>query len=85
MRGSGKIAIRIRMEENSSLYYTGPKFSKKIKSCTYSVFTSKNWQRVAFTLSDIQKNQDAIELEIRSAGKELLCLWIDNVQVGYAQ
>lgn len=85
MRGSGKIAIRIRTEENSSLYYSGPKFSKKMKSCTYSDFIWKNWQSVAFTLSDIQKNQDAVELEIRSAGKELLCLWIDNVLVGYAQ
>ncbi len=80
LRGSGKFTFRIRSGKGKWRCYIGRNFSKIIRSTRYSFYTFNDWHTVFLPLPETEKDTDALELEIRTAGKNVINLFIDNVR-----
>lgn len=76
--GSGKYVFRIRMDQNPWVCYTGSDFRIITSGTRYYKHSTKVWQTVILPINQYTNTNKIIELEIRSARQELLCIWIDN-------
>lgn len=81
LRGSGRFAFRMRTGDNKWICYTGDNFKRQIKSTRYITYSSKEWQEIILPLSKSSNSENSVELEIRAAGKEALCIWIDDMRI----
>lgn len=81
IRGNGRFALRLRIDFEPWLCYTGNNFSRKIRSTRYTTFSSPEWQTVRLPLPLIAPEAKALELQIRAAGEKELCVWIDQIGI----
>lgn len=81
LRGSGRFVFRMRMDDNKWVCHTGENFKKQIKSTRYTTYSSKKWQEISLPLPKSSTSENAVELEIRTAGKEALCIWFDDMRI----
>ncbi len=81
LRGSGRFAFRMQVDDERKICYTGEDFTRQMKSTRYVTHSINKWQHIILPLPQSAKNGEAVDLEIRVAGKEVLCVWIDNVKI----
>lgn len=81
LRGSGRFIFRMRTNDNKWICHTGDNFKRQIKSTRYITYSSKEWQEISLPLPKLLNNEESVELEIRAAGKEALCIWIDDMRI----
>lgn len=80
IKGTGRLALRIRFDDGPWTCYAGNDFSRKLKSTRYTSLTSAQWQNLRLSLPEIPHDAEAFEMQIRAAGGEVLCVWLDNIQ-----
>jgi endonuclease/exonuclease/phosphatase family metal-dependent hydrolase len=81
LRGSGRFAFRLRTGDNKWTCFTGDNFKRQLKSTRYITYSSRDWQEITLSLPELSNNDSVVELEIRAAGNEALCIWIDELIV----
>lgn len=81
LRGSGRFVFRMRSGDKKWTCYTGKRFQRQMKSTRYATYSSTDWQNINIPLPGLSNNEDAVELEVRAAGSEALCIWIDDLRI----
>jgi len=83
IKGAGKFVFRMRTDSTKWICYTENNFTRQLKSTRYTTFSSKSWQKTALLLPKTAETDSAVELEIRAAGNERLCIWMDNIRINF--
>ncbi len=81
IRGKGRFAIRVRVDYGKWYCYTGNSFSRTIKNTRYTDFSSSQWRDLQLQLPIIPSDAESLEVQLRAAGHEDLCVWVDNMEI----
>jgi endonuclease/exonuclease/phosphatase family metal-dependent hydrolase len=80
LRGTGAFIVRVKGGNTDWVHYN-PVTEKTGKGFRYASFRVRTWRSVKIPFALPLNGDDALEIQIRSKGGEVLRLWIDEVHI----